>query len=70
MVPTLALLLGIPIPKNSVGALLPELFDTFTGRALKRRNTNDFHELSNNLQDVLIFGICNHYIDLKFSYRT
>ncbi|MCO5584199.1 hypothetical protein L7F22_038122 [Adiantum nelumboides] len=28
LVPTLAMLLGVPIPKNSVGVLLPQLFDT------------------------------------------
>ncbi|KAL3701112.1 hypothetical protein R1sor_019134 [Riccia sorocarpa] len=30
LVPTLALLLGVPIPKNSVGALLPPLFSSLT----------------------------------------
>eukprot|EP00250_Pteridium_aquilinum_P020571 c24867_g1_i1 orf=246-3212(+) len=30
LVPTLAMLLGVPIPKNSVGVLLLQLFDTLT----------------------------------------
>jgi ethanolaminephosphotransferase len=27
LVPTLSLLFGLPIPKNSLGVLIPELFD-------------------------------------------
>ncbi|KAG0346959.1 major facilitator super transporter protein [Podila humilis] len=30
LVPTISLLLGLPIPKNSVGKLIPELFDDYT----------------------------------------
>jgi len=31
LAPTLALLFGVPIPKNNIGVLLPELFDSLTG---------------------------------------
>ncbi|KAK3820490.1 MAG: hypothetical protein J3R72DRAFT_33533 [Linnemannia gamsii] len=31
LVPTLSLLMGLPIPKNSVGQLIPELFSDLTG---------------------------------------
>jgi hypothetical protein len=31
LAPTLALLFGIPIPKNNIGVLLPELFHSLTG---------------------------------------
>lgn len=31
LVPTISLLLGLPIPKNSVGKLIPELFDEYSG---------------------------------------
>jgi len=32
LVPTLSLLLGLPIPKNSVGKLIPELFSSYSGK--------------------------------------
>jgi arylsulfatase A-like enzyme len=31
LVPTLSLLMGLPIPKNSVGQLIPELFSDLSG---------------------------------------
>lgn len=34
VVPTLALQLGVPIPKNSVGALLPQLFTSLSRKLL------------------------------------
>lgn len=34
LAPTLALLFGIPIPKNNIGVLLPELFNSLTGEYL------------------------------------
>jgi hypothetical protein len=32
LVPTLSLLMGLPIPKNNVGKLIPELFYNHTGK--------------------------------------
>lgn len=32
LVPTLSLLLGLPIPKNSVGKVIPELFLSYSGK--------------------------------------
>lgn len=37
VVPTLALQLGVPIPKNSVGALLPQLFTSLSRKLLLGR---------------------------------
>lgn len=31
LTPTLALLFGLPIPKNSVGTLIPDLFTEYSG---------------------------------------
>ena len=31
LAPTLALLLGVPIPKNNFGVVLPELLNSLTG---------------------------------------
>ena len=31
LAPTLALLFGLPIPKNSMGTLIPDLFANYTG---------------------------------------
>lgn len=36
LVPTLSLLMGLPIPKNSVGQLIPELFSDLTGNPVSR----------------------------------
>ncbi|KAF9935120.1 major facilitator super transporter protein [Linnemannia zychae] len=38
LVPTLSLLMGLPIPKNSVGRLIPELFLNLTGKLVKDLN--------------------------------
>ena len=35
VVPTLALQMGVPIPKNSVGALLPQLFTSLSSKLLR-----------------------------------
>ncbi|KAF9996163.1 major facilitator super transporter protein [Entomortierella chlamydospora] len=43
LVPTLSLLMGLPIPKNSVGKLIPELFfDSRVGEKLKALQINSY----------------------------
>lgn len=62
--PTLALLLGVPIPKNSVGVLLPQLFHSFTDeqrlRALQLNSWQLLRLLKARLPNSkCIISLCN-----------
>lgn len=63
--PTLALLLGVPIPKNSVGVLLPHLFHSFTDeqrlRALELNSWQLLRLLKARLPNSkCIISLCNN----------
>lgn len=63
--PTLALLLGVPIPKNSVGVLLPQLFHSFTDeqrlRALELNSWQLLRLLKARLPNSkCIISLCNN----------
>eukprot|EP01018_Ginkgo_biloba_P024549 Gb_02601 [translate_table: standard] len=70
IVPTLALLLGVPIPKNNVGVVLPQLFHSFTDEQRLRAMELNAWQLLRLLKARLpssscIVSICNKEIHDK-----